>query len=590
MTTQLIQSIGWTLIHSLWQGLAIFILLKVAVRLTNRSDVRYAMGVGAMGLSVLVSLITFAMLTDSSASNGFQFFLAATTASAAKVETTSFIQTVSQYINQNIIWLLRFWMFGFAVGLLRIAAGLWYINRLRNNANPVGDEWMKVVNRLSESLNVSAVVTMAEARISSPMVVGLVKPMILFPAGLLSGLSVEQVETILVHELSHIRRQDYIINLVQSVIETIYFFNPFVLLMSSLIREERENCCDDMVIAKGVNPISYVKTLAQLEASRTTSKLALGLIKDQNQLLNRIKRIMEKSAKNDWGKSRFVPIALLALGLICASWLSIGTEAEAQVKQEKLTTKYKAAQNDTSREDGLIVIKRGRGVDAWAVAPVPPVPDMTEVPEVPEVPEIDFDRPDISEFDFHGFDSIPAYQFRFREPIDFEEFEKEFTEKFQAEFGDFYKKNQEQINKMMSEIKRSEEGKRREAAEIVDMAQFQRNMAVEAEIMANQARISSEMHKQQFDVMREQLLEQEIMVKDMELRANEYNEELIKMLKNDGYVSKDDPMNNININSNNGDLVINGHKIKEKDKLKYQALHDKYFERFNKQPSNRRSE
>lgn len=387
------QVIGWTLIHSLWQGLAIYLLLRIALKLVQSSNIKYVMGIGAMALMVTASVVTMFILSSKPATEDLSFVFN----SSPQEES---------FIDQNIIWLIRFWAIGFSIGLLRIASGLWYIGRLRRSSHPVQQEWMDMVNSISESLNINRVVMMAEANVSSPMVVGFMKPIILFPIGLLSGLSAEQVETILVHELAHIRRQDYIINLVQSVIETIFFFNPSALLMSAIVREERENCCDDMVIERGVSPIIYVKTLAQLEAVKSSGSLAMAFTGNQNQLLNRIKRIMENSAKNDWGKSRLVPVALLFLGLVCASWLSISSEKEIAATQ----TVHDVFVNDTIK-DNMIVIKVGPDHDDWVVfGPVeaaPPIFDMMEHPvmempivfDLPPVPDMS-EMPAVLAFDF----------------------------------------------------------------------------------------------------------------------------------------------------------------------------------------------
>ncbi len=606
------QTIGWTLIHSLWQGLVIYLLLKITNRFVDRSDVKYGLGVAGMGLLVICSIGTCIILSDTAGSPGYSITIAA----SPSVGSSSSTSTVLQFIDQNIVWLIRFWVLGFTIGLLRIAAGLWYIARLRRNAHPVQDEWMELVKRLSEHLNINRVVAMAEASISSPMVVGFMKPVILFPVGLLSGLTTEQVETILVHELSHIRRQDYIVNLVQSVVETIFFFNPFALLISSAIREERENCCDDVVIANGVSPINYVKILAQLEAARSlpagsqgSASLAIGFTGNQNQLLNRIKRIMENSAKNDWGKGRFIPIALLFLGLVCASWLSIGSEKEIN----EIKSNYKVLASDTSREDGLVVIKRGNGYNSWTVigphdpppveeefGPVMPVEPMDmdfEFPPIPEfadVPDMDFgfdfgmNLDSIREFEFYGPDSIPAYHFRLREPVDFEQFEKEFTEKFQKEFKEFYEKNQDQIKKMMEDAKRNE-ASRREAAEVVDLAELHRMSELQflpsedmlqakkqIDMISGQKDIL-QLQKIQMDAIDEQLRQQNYILDDMHRNSEAYNEQLIKMLAEDGYIKDTDAVGDLQISDLNGELMINGHKIKEKDAVKYRALNDTFF-------------
>ena len=116
----------------------------------------------------------------------------------------------------------------------------------------------------------------------------------------------------------------------QSFMEAIYFFNPFVWMISGIIRQEREHCCDDAVVKFYGNPLAYVRALATLEETRfSKSGLALSFAQDKNQLLNRIKRIMEKSVTTYSGRERIIPVALLIIGLICASWLTIQSrEAE----------------------------------------------------------------------------------------------------------------------------------------------------------------------------------------------------------------------------------------------------------------------
>jgi bla regulator protein BlaR1 len=665
----IIQSIGWTLIHSLWQGFLILILLKVVVKASGRSEVRYGLGVGALLLMITCSVSTFFVLNEGlqeTQAGQESFHLIASVSGTGQVTGQSFslITTVLTWIDSNIIWLFRFWILGFVIGIVRIAAGLWYINRLRKNSNAVQDEWNHIVNSLSESLNIKRAVAMAEAGITSPMVVGFMKPVILFPFGLLSGLTTEQVETILIHELSHVRRQDYIINLFQAVVETIFFFNPFVILISSFIREERENCCDDMVIAKGISPIIYVRTLAQLEASRSSSTLALGISGNKNQLLNRIKRIMENSAKNDWGKGRLVPVALVFLGLICASWLSIGSETGSKVS---LNNEQNVVASDTTKDD-LKVIKRGRKMyfDEPAEPVVPEiefVPDFDEAFEPAYVPGIDeIPMPDLEGFtealealeamepmdfepgefavpampaepfdlsyDIHWRnDSIPTFNFR-GNAEEWANFEKEFTEKFKEQFKEFYEKNQAQMDKMMDEMRQQRE---REAAEVVDLDQLRRTgknadqwrllenkiwqlqkgptkiyvpgptpipnvpnneyfrqsadeMAHLSEKLAQLEAVKAMQFDKQFHynneplrIQSDKLLEETEFLQEIARNSEDYKEALTKMLVEDGYLGKNEKIGNLSINDDGGALTINGKDIKENDKEKYRALHDKYF-------------
>jgi hypothetical protein len=199
------------------------------------------------------------------------------------------------------------------------------IKRLKASAIAVDDQWNERLLYLAKKIGIREIVVLAESAITeAPVVVGYFRPMILIPIGMFSGLSTEQLESIFVHELIHIRRRDYLVNLLQSLLEAVYFFNPFVWIISGIIRREREHCCDDAVIALHGNPLAYAHALTALEEVKLTrTGFALSLAENKNQLLNRIKRIMEKSVRSYSGRERIIPAILLITGLICASWLTI---------------------------------------------------------------------------------------------------------------------------------------------------------------------------------------------------------------------------------------------------------------------------
>src|SRR5262249_45478906 len=134
--------------------------------------------------------------------------------------------------------------------------------------------------------------------IKVPMMTGWLKPMILFPFSLLSQLPQEQVEAILLHELAHIKRKDYFVNLLQNFAETIFFFNPAVLWISSLIRDERENCCDDIAIQSTNDKEKFIHALVAFqEYNLSKSRFGIAFPGQKNHLLNRIKRIIYNSNK-----------------------------------------------------------------------------------------------------------------------------------------------------------------------------------------------------------------------------------------------------------------------------------------------------
>jgi beta-lactamase regulating signal transducer with metallopeptidase domain len=161
--------------------------------------------------------------------------------------------------------------------------------------------------------------------IDVPATIGFIKPVILIPLASINNLSANQLEAIILHELAHIKRNDYFTNLIISAIETILFFNPFVVLLSNIIKRERENCCDDFVLQYRYDPHSYASALLRLEESRMVNlKLAIGAISGKKQLLSRIKRITSSQvASRQFNYGQKIIALLLVTALICSvAWLS----------------------------------------------------------------------------------------------------------------------------------------------------------------------------------------------------------------------------------------------------------------------------
>ncbi|HEY8657538.1 MAG TPA: M56 family metallopeptidase [Hanamia sp.] len=160
--------------------------------------------------------------------------------------------------------------------------------------------------------------------IEVPATIGFLKPVILIPFASLNHLTVHQLEAVILHELSHIKRNDYFINLLISIIETILFFNPFIALFIKIIKSERENCCDDFVLQYRYDPHSYASALLRLEQSRKNNvQLALGAVSGKKQLLSRIKRITGTHTVNQFNYGQKLLALLITTGIICSlAWLS----------------------------------------------------------------------------------------------------------------------------------------------------------------------------------------------------------------------------------------------------------------------------
>jgi len=160
--------------------------------------------------------------------------------------------------------------------------------------------------------------------IEVPATIGFIKPVILIPFASVNNLSVYQLEAIILHEFSHIKRNDYLVNLLVSIIETVLFFNPFIAVFVKIIKRERENCCDDLVLQYQYDPHSYASALLRLEQSRkATIQLALGAVSGKKQLLSRVKRITGTDTVSQFNYGQKLFALLIITGIFCSlAWLS----------------------------------------------------------------------------------------------------------------------------------------------------------------------------------------------------------------------------------------------------------------------------
>jgi hypothetical protein len=167
------------------------------------------------------------------------------------------------------------------------------------NTYPVAGEWQEKLHSLGRSLAVKQTVRLFESGlVKVPVAIGFFRPVILLPLGLLSNLPPEQVETILIHELAHLRRKDYLVNIMQRMAEAIFFFNPGLLWISSLLRQEREACCDDVVIAHTRHTGNYLQALVSFqEYAGHPPGYAMAIYNKRNYLLNRVRRMITRENK-----------------------------------------------------------------------------------------------------------------------------------------------------------------------------------------------------------------------------------------------------------------------------------------------------
>ncbi len=222
-------------------------------------------------------------------------------------------------------WIVSAYIAGIVVMAIRLMMGLYGTQRLRKTARPVEEASLhSVLQRIGERLTLKVLPVVAySARVTTPLVVGVIKPVILLPAAILSDLTTEQVESLLLHELAHIRRYDHWVNLIQRVIEAVLFFHPAVWWLSHKVSIEREHCCDDLAIHWGSKPCDYAESLvrisevryrtAGLSGSGATTLAATG--GRSSQLRGRVLRVLGMPLPGpSVGLTRVGLVALLIVG------------------------------------------------------------------------------------------------------------------------------------------------------------------------------------------------------------------------------------------------------------------------------------
>lgn len=185
-------------------------------------------------------------------------------------------------------------------------------------------DWRLFVQKLSEQLGIRRHVKIYLSNIvKTPLTIGFFKPIILVPLASINHLTTEQMEAVILHELAHIKRLDYLINLLLSVIEATLFFNPFMQLLSKHIKRERENSCDDWVLQYEYNPTSYAKALLQIAMFQSSQpSFGMNAIENKDVLLTRVKRIIEKSERSFHYRHQLIALLFITTVLSSISWLS----------------------------------------------------------------------------------------------------------------------------------------------------------------------------------------------------------------------------------------------------------------------------
>lgn len=289
---QVVVTLGRTLLDVLWQGAviaALYALLRVLLR-TPRA--REAVGHLAMLALAVAPVITFVQRWSGAAAVESVGGLAVETVTVATNATAAASDT-AQGSEWWLAVLVMAWIAGVALLCLRQAIQWRQLHRLCDQAQAMGPAWTERFEQLKHRLGVRIRVRLKQsAQVAVPMLVGVVRPIIVIPVGLMTRLPQDQLELILLHELAHLRRLDPFFNLLQTAIETLLFYHPAVHWISRNLREDRELCCDDIVVNEGADRLRYARILLSLAEADARPAPSMTLAASGGVLMQRIERIV----------------------------------------------------------------------------------------------------------------------------------------------------------------------------------------------------------------------------------------------------------------------------------------------------------
>jgi bla regulator protein BlaR1 len=341
------RAICWTLVHSLWQGMLAAVLAGIIILLTRKSSpaLRHNLLAATLLLFLGVAGLTFwwefrQTAAPPAAAGGIGRTAAVRDAERITPDpllppveadwrttkssmSSTLLRRITDAVNERASAIALLWMLFLFGQLIRMAAGLYRVGRIRRHGKlPPTDAWIERLGFLAAQLGIKRRVSLLQTgSVSVPAVIGFLKPAILLPFGMLAHLPPDQLETVLLHELAHIKRNDLLTNLLLHFAEIVFFFNPGLRWLCSLIRREREACCDDIVLQRTSDKTTYFEALVAFQQFAAGGRgFALQLAGGRSDLLWRMKRMLsEENKKLQLMEKTFLSfglIALVAVGLL----------------------------------------------------------------------------------------------------------------------------------------------------------------------------------------------------------------------------------------------------------------------------------
>lgn len=384
-----VERLGWVLVHSLWQFAAIALVGFLLDRVLRRrsSSIRYVALLCGLTLMVAAPVVTWIVVPDpldtipsadslivnvdrptmidqrlsSDAPGGLEalpaltppvgnsaperppaaFEMTAVIVADTAAEPEPFVDRLARLVAPWLGVIVGAWCCGVVLFFVRPVWSWLNVQRLKTvGVSPVADSVQQALKRIEQKLQIRHRVQLLQSTlVPAPVVVGCFQSVILLPASFISGVPLSQLEAILAHELAHVRRYDYLVNLMQTLVETLFFYHPAVWWMSHRIRIERENCCDDLVVAVLGNKVEYGRALLAVEEFRGATASTLALSAKGGSLLARVNRLFVDPVQDDRSSAGLAALGIL-LAMITAAgvWSTVIAGADAMTKDEASDT------------------------------------------------------------------------------------------------------------------------------------------------------------------------------------------------------------------------------------------------------------
>jgi GWxTD domain-containing protein len=352
ITSPLAGTIGWTLLHSLWEGAVIAGVFGAALIALRSARARYIAACAAMLATLAAFGVTLLWMMPEGTHSMPVLKISAVAAWTAPAVNSAPLSWEMR-LAAAVPWLAPFWILGVLLVYLRRLLDCTSVRKLRRRGVCCApDRWKEKLIRLSAHLRISRPVGMLESCLAEvPTVLGHFRPLILMPVGLLAGLPPGQIEAILLHELAHIRRHDYLVNVLQRFMEGLFFYHPAVWWFSRVMRAERENCCDDIVVSIRGNPHEYALALAVLEQNRLGGREEAVALTGGN-LVKRVRRLLYPRRNGPWAPFLAATLLIATAVVSLAAW---------QAKPHQ--SSFPAAQSPTGKTPE-------RGYSHWINGPI----------------------------------------------------------------------------------------------------------------------------------------------------------------------------------------------------------------------------